>query len=51
MVTLEKFSDETKELVAKVDLCVLVMVGTTEVVKKVDTDVGKVLFKNTVLSS
>ena len=52
MVTLKKFSDGTKELVvAKVDLCVLVMVGTTEVVKKVDTDVGKVLFKNTVLSS
>ena len=52
MVTLEKFSDGTKELVvAKVDLCVLVIVGTTEVVKKVDIDVSTVLFKNTVLSS
>lgn len=35
---------------AKVDLCVLVTVGTNEVVKKVDTGIGRVLFNNIVLS-
>lgn len=33
------------------DLCVLVIVGTIEVVKNVDIGIGEVLFKKDVLSS
>jgi len=51
MVTLEKFSDGTKELVMAKDLCVLVIVGTNEVVKDVDIGISEVLFNNIVLSS
>jgi len=50
-VSLEMFSDGSKELVMAKDLCVLVIVGTYEVVKNVDIGIGEVLFNNIVLSS
>lgn len=50
-VSLEMFSDGSKELVMAKDLCVLVIVGTYEAVKNVDIGIGEVLFNNIVLSS
>lgn len=51
IIILEKFSDETKELVMAKDLCVLVIVATIKVVKNVDIGIGELLFNKEVLSS
>ena len=45
------FSDGTKELVTVKDLCVLLIVGTTKVVKNVDIGISEVLFNTVVLFS